>query len=223
QVGDRHLRAERDPVDGLEDADGHDGAGEAERGRRLQVLPRPPPGARPDQQHEEQRGPAQPEPGGAGRARRAEQPGRGGRPGLDGDDRADGEQRSVLHDAIPCAVIDPRLPRVCGHTIRWSRMIEGMETRLLRTLVELDRRGTMRAVAAATGYGTSAVSQQIAALERELGAELIERTGRTVRLTGAGRRLAEQAVRILAAEEAARAALAADGEPAGLVTVAAYA
>ncbi len=98
-----------------------------------------------------------------------------------------------------------------------------METRLLRTLVELDRRGTMRAVAAATGYGTSAVSQQIAALERELGAELIERTGRTVRLTGAGRRLAEQAVRILAAEEAARAALAADGEPAGLVTVAAYA
>ncbi|MGC0416406.1 LysR family transcriptional regulator [Embleya sp. AB8] len=98
-----------------------------------------------------------------------------------------------------------------------------METRLLRTLVELDRLGTMRAVAEATGYGTSAISQQIAALERETGAELVERTGRTVRLTCAGRRFAEQAVDILAAEEAARAVLSADGEPSGLLKVAAYA
>ncbi|WP_439680098.1 LysR family transcriptional regulator [Embleya sp. MST-111070] len=98
-----------------------------------------------------------------------------------------------------------------------------METRLLRTLVELDRLGTMRAVAEATGYGTSAVSQQIAALERETGVELVERTGRTVRLTCAGRRFAEHAVDILAAEEAARAVLRADAEPAGLLKVAAYA
>jgi len=46
-----------------------------------------------------------------------------------------------------------------------------METRLLRALVELHRRGTMRAVAEATGYGTSAVSAQLAALERDLGVD----------------------------------------------------
>ena len=39
-----------------------------------------------------------------------------------------------------------------------------MELRRLRVLVELSRLGTMSAVAQATGYGTSAVSQQLAAL-----------------------------------------------------------
>ncbi|WP_433243394.1 LysR family transcriptional regulator [Streptosporangium sp. CA-135522] len=98
-----------------------------------------------------------------------------------------------------------------------------METRLLRTLVELNRRGTMRAVAAATGYGTSAISQQLAALEREVGAALTERTGRTVRLTWAGRRLAEHAERILAAEAEARAALDTGTEPSGVLKIAAFA
>ncbi len=98
-----------------------------------------------------------------------------------------------------------------------------MDTRLLRVLVELADRGTLRAVAQATGYGTSAVSQQLATLTREVGTPLVERYGRTVRLTPAGRRLVGHARPILAAVDAARSALARGGEPGGTVQVAAYA
>ncbi|MEW2156385.1 LysR family transcriptional regulator [Streptomyces sp. NPDC007189] len=59
----------------------------------------------------------------------------------------------------------------------------------------------------------SAVSQQIQRLERELGAELFDRSPRRVRLTGAGERLLPEARAVLAAAEKARAAVAA---PAGL-------
>jgi DNA-binding transcriptional LysR family regulator len=67
------------------------------------------------------------------------------------------------------------------------------------------------------------VSQQLAVLAREAGATLIEPIGRRVRLTPAGRRLADHAVTILAALEAARADLDPDGEPAGTVRVAGFA
>lgn len=98
-----------------------------------------------------------------------------------------------------------------------------METRLLGALVELHRRGTMRAVAEATGYGTSAVSAQLASLERDLGVELVERAGRNVRLTTAGRQLVGYAEQILGIAEAARTALRGDTEPSGLLRVGAYA
>ncbi|MEQ4720504.1 LysR family transcriptional regulator [Nonomuraea sp. B19D2] len=98
-----------------------------------------------------------------------------------------------------------------------------MDTRLLRVLVELERRGTLRAVATATGYGTSAVSQQLAALEREMGTALVEPAGRGVRLTPAGRRLAEHGRGILAAVAEARSALDPQAEPSGVVRIAAYA
>src|SRR3954454_20365325 len=81
----------------------------------------------------------------------------------------------------------------------------------------------MRAVADELGYTTSTVSQQLAVLAREAGATLIEPEGRRVRLTPAGRRLADHAVTILAALEAARADLAPDAEPAGTVRVAGFA
>jgi DNA-binding transcriptional LysR family regulator len=70
---------------------------------------------------------------------------------------------------------------------------------------------------------TSTVSQQIAVLSREAGTALIEPTGRRVRLTPAGRRLADHAVTILAAVEAARVDLDADAAPAGELRVAAFA
>ncbi|WP_327432825.1 LysR family transcriptional regulator [Streptomyces sp. NBC_01236] len=54
----------------------------------------------------------------------------------------------------------------------------------------------------------SAVSQQIQRLERELGAELFDRSPRHVRLTGAGERLLPEARAVLAAAERARAAVA---------------
>jgi DNA-binding transcriptional LysR family regulator len=80
----------------------------------------------------------------------------------------------------------------------------------------------MRAVADELGYTTSTISQQLAALAREAGATLIEPEGRRVRLTPAGRRLADHAVTILAALEAARADLDPSGEPAGTVRVAGF-
>src|SRR4051794_4798585 len=81
----------------------------------------------------------------------------------------------------------------------------------------------MRAVADELGYTTSTVSQQIAVLAREAGATLIEPDGRGVRLTPAGRRLADHAVTILAALDAARADLDPAAEPAGTVRVAGFA
>ena len=97
-----------------------------------------------------------------------------------------------------------------------------MDVDKLRTLVELSRRGTMAAVAEATGYGTSAISQQLAALERQAKVQLLEASGRGVRLTPAGRRLVDHAERILAAVTAAELDLTSDAEPSGLVRVAGY-
>ena len=79
-----------------------------------------------------------------------------------------------------------------------------MDPRRLELLLELSRLGSMRAVAETMHVTTSTVSQQIAVLAREAGTPLIEPAGRRVRLTPAGRRLADHAVTILAALEAAR-------------------
>ncbi|MGW9210866.1 LysR family transcriptional regulator [Embleya sp. NPDC055664] len=98
-----------------------------------------------------------------------------------------------------------------------------METRRLQVLVELARLGSMRAVADVSNTTTSTVSQQIAALSRDMGAALIEPQGRRVRLTPAGRRLAEHAVTILAAVEAAHHDLSPGAEPNGTLRIAGYA
>ncbi len=90
-------------------------------------------------------------------------------------------------------------------------------------LLQLSRLGSMRAVADDLAVTTSTVSQQIAALAREAGTPLLEHQGRRVRLTPAGRRLAEHAVTVLAALEAARADLDPSATPAGTIRVAAFA
>lgn len=73
----------------------------------------------------------------------------------------------------------------------------------LRTLLALSQRGTMAAVAEEFSMSGSAVSQQLAALEREAGVRLIEPDRRGVRLTVAGRALVAHADGILAAMRAA--------------------
>ena len=98
-----------------------------------------------------------------------------------------------------------------------------VDLRRLRLLRELARLGSMREVADELGVTTSTVSQQLAALSREVGATLIEPQGRRVRLTPAGRRLAEHAVTILAAVEVARLDLDPRAEPVGTVRVAGFA
>ena len=84
-----------------------------------------------------------------------------------------------------------------------------LDPRRLRLLIQLESLGTVRAVAQAASMSPSAVSQQLAALERESGTALLERHGRSVALTDAGVALAGHArvilERIDAAEEALRA------------------
>ncbi|MCH0565986.1 LysR family transcriptional regulator [Streptomyces sp. MUM 2J] len=77
----------------------------------------------------------------------------------------------------------------------------------LRSLVELTRRGTITAVADALGYSPGGVSQQISALERATGMQLLRRVGRRVELTDAGATLAVHAERILTTEDEAVEAL----------------
>jgi DNA-binding transcriptional LysR family regulator len=102
-------------------------------------------------------------------------------------------------------------------------MMGGVDPGRLEMLLELSRLGSMRAVAETLHVTTSTVSQQIAVLAREAGTPLIEPEGRRVRLTPAGRRLADHAVTILAALEAARCDLDPDATPAGVLRVAAFA
>ena len=98
-----------------------------------------------------------------------------------------------------------------------------MDARRLRLLVELSRLGSMREVADELALTTSTVSHQIATLGREAGADLVEPDGRRVRLTPAGQRLADHAVTILAAVDAARRDLDPESRPAGTVRVGGFA
>jgi DNA-binding transcriptional LysR family regulator len=98
-----------------------------------------------------------------------------------------------------------------------------LDIRRLRMLHEFAARGSIARTAEALGYTPSAVSQQLAVLEREAGTPLLDRTARSAGLTGAGRRLASYAERILAMVEEAEADLSARAaEPSGRVVVTAF-
>lgn len=84
-----------------------------------------------------------------------------------------------------------------------------LDVRRLRLLRDLAHLGTIAAVAQAHAYTPSAVSQQLAALQREAGVPLLEHTGRSVSLTPAATALVHHVETILAALEAASATLAA--------------
>src|ERR687889_1242146 len=84
-----------------------------------------------------------------------------------------------------------------------------LELRRLRLLRELHARGTIAAVADALQFTPSAVSQQLAMLEREAGLPLLERVGRGVRLTDAALVLVEHAQALLERTALAEADLAA--------------
>src|SRR5829696_4110694 len=84
-----------------------------------------------------------------------------------------------------------------------------LELRRLRLLRELHQRGTIAAVADALRFTPSAVSQQLAQLERDAGVALTERAGRGVRLTDAALVLVEHAEALLERAALAEADLAA--------------
>ncbi len=75
----------------------------------------------------------------------------------------------------------------------------------MRVLREVAEHGSITAAARALSFTPSAVSQQVATLEREAGVALVERGPRSIRLTDAGRALAEHTEGILASLEAAEA------------------
>ncbi|MFI7035112.1 LysR family transcriptional regulator [Microbispora rosea] len=98
-----------------------------------------------------------------------------------------------------------------------------LDVRRLRLLRELAYRGTIAAVAEALTFTPSAVSQQLAALEREAGVALLERTGRRVALTPAGVALVRHAEAVLERLEQAAAELAAArGDLSGTVRIGAF-
>jgi DNA-binding transcriptional LysR family regulator len=98
-----------------------------------------------------------------------------------------------------------------------------LDVRRMRVLREVGRRGSFSAAAEALSFTQSAVSQQIAALERETASTLVERGARGVRLTEAGEVLARHADVVLARLDDAQAELdALAGLKGGRVRLAAF-
>jgi len=95
-----------------------------------------------------------------------------------------------------------------------------LDVRRLRVLLAVAEHGGIAAAARALTFTPPAVSQHVAALERQLGVPLVDRGGRTARLTAAGQRLAGHARQVLAGLEAAEADMARlGGAPHGTLAV----
>ena len=98
-----------------------------------------------------------------------------------------------------------------------------LDPRKLAVLREFHARGTVARAAEALSFTPSAVSQQLAALEREAGVELFRHVGRRLELTDAGHTLVQRAEELLAHLERVEAELAThSGTVAGTVRVAAF-
>ena len=93
----------------------------------------------------------------------------------------------------------------------------------LRVLVAVDRYGSVTAAAKALNYAQPSVSHHLARLEAETGIKLIQRAGRGIRLTDAGRLLAERGAEVIGRLDAAESELAAyTGLRAGRLRLAAF-
>ncbi len=97
----------------------------------------------------------------------------------------------------------------------------------LRVLVAVERAGSLTAAAKSLGIGTSAVSQQVTAFEREVGADLLDRSTRPISLTalghelvGHGQRIVDELERAQATAERSRDSLSGTFTIAALPTVA---
>ncbi|MFB4278802.1 MULTISPECIES: LysR family transcriptional regulator [unclassified Nonomuraea] len=93
----------------------------------------------------------------------------------------------------------------------------------LRVLVAVARKGSLTAAAKELHYSQPSVSHHLARLEAETGAKLVQRAGRGIRLTEAGRLLAERAAEIIGRLDATAEELAAHvGLRSGRVRLAAF-
>ncbi|MFK4805025.1 LysR family transcriptional regulator, partial [Microbacterium sp. ZW CA_36] len=84
----------------------------------------------------------------------------------------------------------------------------GFDARELRVVKAVADAGSITGAALALGYSQPAVSQQLKRLEQRLGVAVVERVGRSVRLTDAGRVLARHAPAVTTALDAAAGELA---------------
>jgi DNA-binding transcriptional LysR family regulator len=91
----------------------------------------------------------------------------------------------------------------------------------IRTFVEIANGGGISSAARRLGVSKSVVSRRLAALEGELGGQLLSRTTRGAALTEAGMAFREHAARILSELEAAEDSIAPQGAVRGLLRVAA--
>ncbi len=90
-------------------------------------------------------------------------------------------------------------------------------------LVAVARYGSVTAAARALNYAQPSVSHHLARLEAETGTKLIQRAGRGIRLTDAGRLLAERGAEVIGRLDAAENELAAyTGLRAGRLRLAAF-
>jgi DNA-binding transcriptional LysR family regulator len=104
-----------------------------------------------------------------------------------------------------------------------EKIFKMLSPRRLLVLREFVAQGTIAGAAEALSFTPSAVSQQLAQLQREAGVELFRRSGRRLELTDAGRMLAERAGGVLGELEALEAGLASlAGEVRGLVRLASF-
>jgi len=98
-----------------------------------------------------------------------------------------------------------------------------MSLQQLRMLREVANRGTIAAAAESLGYTASAVSQRLGGLEKSTGVAVLERVGRNVRLTDAGRELVRHADQLLRGMEAAQVAMErVSGEVRGILELTVY-
>src|SRR5215471_3934171 len=86
-----------------------------------------------------------------------------------------------------------------------------MDTRQLAAFVEVVERRSFSQAAERLGVTQPAVSLQVRALEKRLGTQLLDRSGRRVEPTEAGLRLYRGAQRLLQLEEQVLEEVAADG------------
>lgn len=92
--------------------------------------------------------------------------------------------------------------------VKYSFIVVGMlDSRRLQVFTTVVSTGSMAAAAEVLGYTASAISQSVAALERETGTVLVEKSGRGIRPTQAGLLLAEHADGVVAKLREAEAAL----------------
>src|SRR6185436_3110368 len=129
------------------------------------------------------------------------------------DGRGEDEEGSVaLVHGRHSSAIDRPLPLEVLTMIVYFFFTIMLDLRRLRLLRELNARGTIGAVALSLDYSPSAVSQQLALLEKEAGVPLLERAGRNVRLTAAAQTLVGHTDVLLARLEEAEADLEATAE-----------